>query len=157
MRYNDLARKNHKYQPGAERSDLLNSIKRYMTFVTPYTKKIILTVFIGILKFGIPLLLPLILKYVVDDIIGADGLSTEQKMTKLLWLMGGAFFVFVVLRPPIEYYRQYFAQWTSNKILYDIRDYLFTHIQRLSLKYYSNSKVGEIISRVINDVEQTKA
>lgn len=135
----------------------LHSIKRYMGFVTPYTKKIILTVFIGILKFGIPLLLPLILKYVVDDIIGADGLSTADKMTKLLWLMGSAFFVFLVIRPPIEYYRQYFAQWTSNKILYDIRNYLFTHIQRLSLKYYSNAKVGEVISRVINDVEQTKA
>lgn len=123
----------------------------------PYTKRILLTVFIGILKFGIPLLLPLILKYVVDNIIGADGLSTEQKLTKLLWLMGGAFFVFIVMRPPIEYYRQYFAQWTSNKILYDIRKYLFTHIQRLSLRYYSNAKIGEVISRVINDVEQTKA
>jgi subfamily B ATP-binding cassette protein MsbA len=33
---------------------------------------------------------------------------------------------------------------------------LFDHIQRLSLKFYANRKVGEIISRVINDVEQTK-
>src|SRR5690625_7535389 len=35
-------------------------------------------------------------------------------------------------------------------------DKLFEHIQRLSLKYYSNTKTGEIISRVIHDVEQTK-
>src|SRR5699024_9263880 len=34
---------------------------------------------------------------------------------------------------------------------------LFDHIQRLSLKYYSNTKTGEIISRVIHDVEQTKS
>ncbi|HET7656862.1 MAG TPA: ABC transporter ATP-binding protein [Bacillales bacterium] len=134
----------------------MDSIKRYMGFVKPYTKQIIWTIFIGILKFGIPLLMPLILKYVVDDIIYANGLSTDEKVTKLFWVMGGAFFVFMVLRPPIEYYRQYFAQWTGNKILYDIRKYLFDHIQRLSLKYYSNTKVGEIISRVINDVEQTK-
>ncbi|HEX6922226.1 MAG TPA: ABC transporter ATP-binding protein [Bacillales bacterium] len=134
----------------------MGSIKRYMAFVKPYTKQIVVTIFIGILKFGIPLLLPLILKYVVDDVINADNLTTDEKLSKLFWVMGGAFFVFLVLRPPIEYYRQYFAQWTGNKILYDIRDYLFTHIQRLSLKYYANTKVGEVISRVVNDVEQTK-
>ncbi|WP_261134518.1 ABC transporter ATP-binding protein [Bacillus sp. Marseille-Q3570] len=127
-----------------------------MKFVRPYTKQIIVTVFIGIFKFGIPLLIPLILKYVVDDVINAD-ISFEEKLSRLSWVLGGAFFVFIVLRPPIEYYRQYYAQWTASKILYDIRDSLFSHIQRLSLKFYSNTKVGEIISRVIHDVEQTKA
>ncbi len=71
--------------------------------------------------------------------------------------MGITFFVFVILRPPIEYYRQYFAQWTGSKILYDIRKQLFAHIQKLSLRFYSNNKAGEVISRVIHDVEQTKA
>ena len=33
---------------------------------------------------------------------------------------------------------------------------LFSHIQKLSFKYYSNTRAGEIISRVITDVEQTK-
>src|SRR5699024_10950757 len=56
----------------------------------------------------------------------------------------------------VEYYRQYFAQLTASKILYDIRDKLFDHIQRLSLKYYANTKTGEIISRVSHDLEQTK-
>ena len=44
----------------------------------------------------------------------------------------------------------------SNKILYDIRKKLYIHLQKLSLKYYSNTRAGEVISRVINDVEQTK-
>lgn len=127
-----------------------------MKFVFPYKWKILLTVLIGIVKFGIPLLMPLILKYVIDDIIGAEALSTSEKLTELFWLMGIAAGLFLVLRPPIEYYRQYLAQWTGNKILYDIREKLFDHIQRLSLKFYSRTKTGEIISRVINDVEQTK-
>ncbi|MBM7645152.1 subfamily B ATP-binding cassette protein MsbA [Scopulibacillus daqui] len=127
-----------------------------MKFVKPYTKQIIVTVIVGLVKFGIPLLLPLIFKYVIDDILNTTSLSDAEKLKKLLYLLGGAFFIFVVVRPPIEYYRQYFAQWTGNKVLYDIRDTLFAHIQKLSLRYYSNSKIGEIISRVINDVEQTK-
>lgn len=134
----------------------MKSIKQYLVFVRPYWGKIIATVIIGILKFAIPLLIPLITKFVIDDIIGADGLTSTEKTTKLLTIMGIAFVIFLVLRPPIEYYRQYLAQWVSSKILYDIRDKLFDHIQRLSLRYYANTKTGEIISRVIHDVEQTK-
>ncbi|WP_328703174.1 ABC transporter ATP-binding protein [Alkalihalobacterium elongatum] len=134
----------------------MTSIRRYLKFVKPYWKIVLVAVCIGIFKFGIPLLTPLIVKYVIDDIVLAETLLQEEKITKLLWLMGIMFFIFVVVRPPIEYFRQYYAQWIGSKVLYDIRKKLFSHIQKLSLKYYSNRKVGEIISRVIHDVEQTK-
>ncbi|NAP00307.1 ATP-binding cassette domain-containing protein [Halomonas sp. MG34] len=127
-----------------------------MQFVKPYTWKIIWTVLVGIVKFGIPLLMPLILKYVIDNIINAEAMSAAEKTSQLLWLMGISFVIFLVLRPPIEYIRQYLAQWVGNKILYDIRDRLFDHIQKLSLSFYAKTKTGEIISRVIHDVEQTK-
>lgn len=134
---------------------VMDSIKRYLTFVKPYKWQIFWTILIGLVKFGIPLLTPLILKYVVDDIIQTS-LPLAEKLNKLYWLMGGAALIFIVLRPPIEYWRQYYAQWVGSKILYDIRDKMFDHIQRLSLRFYSNNKSGEIISRVIHDVEQTK-
>ncbi|RSL31615.1 ABC transporter ATP-binding protein [Salibacterium salarium] len=134
----------------------MGSIRRYLQFVKPYNKIIFITVIIGVLKFGIPLLTPLILAHVIDEIILADGVATEEKVSSLLWILGGAILLFLIIRPPVEYYRQYFAQWTGSKVLYDIRDQLFAHIQKLSLRFYSNRKAGEIISRVINDVEQTK-
>lgn len=134
----------------------MGSIKQYLKFVQPYKWKILWTVLIGIVKFAIPLLLPLILKYVIDNIINADQLSDAAKISQLFWLMGISFALFLILRPPVEYFRQYLAQWVANKILYDIRDRLFDHIQKLSLKFYSKTKTGEIISRVIHDVEQTK-
>nr|MCR6609729.1 ABC transporter ATP-binding protein/permease [Bacillus infantis] len=127
-----------------------------MKFVKPYRLQIIGTLLIGIIKFAIPLLIPLLIKYVIDDIVGNDLLSQSGKTERLLWIMGVMIVIFVLARPPIEYYRQYFAQWTASKILYDIRDSLFHHIQKLSFKFYSNNRAGEIISRVINDVEQTK-
>lgn len=134
----------------------MGSIRRYLKFVKPYRLQIIGTIIIGILKFAIPLMIPLLIKFVLDDVIANDDLSKSEKSDRLLWVMGIMIVVFVVLRPPIEYYRQYFAQWTASKILYDIRDRLFTHMQRLSFKYYSNTRAGEVISRMINDVEQTK-
>jgi len=127
-----------------------------MKFVKPYTWQIILTVAIGIVKFAIPLFIPLLIKIVIDDIINVDTLTNDEKVRQLFYWLGGTALVFFIVRPPIEYYRQYYAQLVSNKILYDIRQDLYGHLQRLSLKFYSNTRVGEVISRVINDVEQTK-
>lgn len=101
-------------------------------------------------------MIPLLIKYVIDDVVGSTELTKAEKTDQLLFVMIIMLVVFVIIRPPIEYYRQYYAQWTASKILYDIRDQLYTHIQKLSFKYYSNTRSGEIISRVINDVEQTK-
>ncbi|QHJ71961.1 ABC transporter ATP-binding protein [Planococcus halotolerans] len=134
----------------------MSSMKRYMYFVKPYYWQIALTILIGIFKFAIPLFIPLLIKIVIDDIIGAEALSSQEKLEQLYLWLGGTAIVFFLLRPPIEYFRQYYAQYVSNKILYDIRGYLYGHLQRLSLRYYANTRAGEIISRVINDVEQTK-
>lgn len=134
----------------------MGSVKRYMRFVKPYTWEILLTVLIGIVKFAIPLFIPLLIKIVLDDIIGAEDLTDTEKTKELFYWLGGTIIVFFVIRPPIEYYRQYFAQHVSNKVLFDIRKEIYAHLQRLSLKYYANTRAGEVISRVINDVEQTK-
>jgi subfamily B ATP-binding cassette protein MsbA len=127
-----------------------------MKFVKPYTWQIVFTVVIGIVKFAIPLFIPLLIKIVIDDIISVDTLTDAEKTTQLFYWLGGTALIFFIVRPPIEYYRQYYAQLVSNKILYDIRQELYGHLQRLSLRFYSNTRVGEVISRVINDVEQTK-
>lgn len=134
----------------------LDSIKRYMRFVKPYKLLLFLTIVIGILKFAIPLFLPWLLQIIIDDILLNDGMSTEEKTSQLFTWIGIALVLFFVIRPPIEYYRQYFAQNLSNNILFDIRKELYGHLQKLSLKYYANTRAGEVISRVINDVEQTK-
>lgn len=132
------------------------SIKRYLQFVKPYNWQIVLTVLIGVVKFAIPLFLPLLIKIVIDDIIGSQTMSDPEKTKQLFYWLGGTIIVFFLLRPPVEYYRQYYAQLVSNKILFDIRKSLYDHLQKLGLKFYSNTRAGEVISRVINDVEQTK-
>ena len=134
----------------------MGSMKRYMRFVKPYTWEVILTVLIGIIKFAIPLFIPLLIKIVLDDIIDPEDLTNAEKTKQLFYWLGGTIFVFFIIRPPIEYYRQYFAQHVSNKVLFDIRKEIYAHLQRLSLKYYANTRAGEVISRIINDVEQTK-
>ena len=127
-----------------------------MRFVKPYKWEITLTIIIGILKFAIPLFIPILIKIVIDNIIGNPILTSAEKLEQLIYWLGGTVVLFFIIRPPIEYYRQYFAQHVANKVLFDIRQEIFGHLQRLGLKYYANTRAGEVISRVINDVEQTK-
>ncbi|HHO5931408.1 TPA: SAV1866 family putative multidrug efflux ABC transporter [Staphylococcus aureus] len=131
-------------------------IKRYLQFVKPYKYRIFATIIVGIIKFGIPMLIPLLIKYTIDGVINNHALTTDEKVHHLTIAIGIALFIFVIVRPPIEFIRQYLAQWTSNKILYDIRKKLYNHLQALSARFYANNQVGQVISRVINDVEQTK-
>ncbi|HDP3127738.1 TPA: SAV1866 family putative multidrug efflux ABC transporter [Staphylococcus aureus] len=131
-------------------------IKRYLQFVKPYKYRIFATIIVGIIKFGIPMLIPLLNKYAIDGVINNHALTTDEKVHHLTIAIGIALFIFVIVRPPIEFIRQYLAQWTSNKILYDIRKKLYNHLQALSARFYANNQVGQVISRVINDVEQTK-
>ena len=131
-------------------------IRRYLNFVKPYKYRIFATIVIGIIKFGIPMLIPLLIKYAIDGVINNHSLTAHQKVMHLSVAIGIALFIFLIMRPPIEYLRQYLAQWTSNKILYDIRKQLYNHLQALSARFYANNQVGQVISRVINDVEQTK-
>ena len=134
----------------------MDSIKRYMRFVKPYKLLLFLTIVIGIIKFAIPLFLPWLLQIILDDVLLNSTLTTDEKAKQLFTWIGVALVLFFIIRPPIEYYRQYFAQNLSNNILFDIRKELYGHLQKLSLKYYANTRAGEVISRMINDVEQTK-
>jgi ABC-type multidrug transport system fused ATPase/permease subunit len=134
----------------------MSSFKNYIKFIKPYKGLVIITILIGMLKFGIPLTFPLIMKYVVDDLL-LSTLSAADKVQKLIYVMAGSFALFIIVRAPVEYFRQYYAQLTTSRILYDLRNHLYGHIQKLSLRYYQNHKTGEIISRMINDAEQTKS
>jgi ABC-type multidrug transport system fused ATPase/permease subunit len=51
------------------------------------------------------------------------------------------------------YGQTYFTGWTGERMLADLRNHLFRHLQRLSLGFYERNRAGVIISRLTNDVE----
>lgn len=134
----------------------MKDLKWYLGFIKPYRLRIVAALSIGVIKFSIPLLLPLLIQYTVDHLLLEESISAEEKISQLFWLLGGAAVVFIVLRGPVELARQYLAQWITSSVLFDIRNRMYDHLQRLSLRFYHNRKTGDTISRFINDVEQTK-
>jgi ABC-type multidrug transport system fused ATPase/permease subunit len=70
----------------------------------------------------------------------------------LVWLVA-AFVASGALGIAFSYAQTYFTGWTGERMLADLRNHLFRHLQRLSLGFYERNRAGVIISRLSNDVE----
>src|SRR5436189_643614 len=89
---------------------------------------------------------PFLAKYAVDDGIRKHDLG-------LLWWIVGAFVLAGLLNWAMSYARTYLTGWVGERILADLRNELFAHLQRLSLGFYERNRAGVLISRLTNDVE----
>jgi ABC-type multidrug transport system fused ATPase/permease subunit len=89
---------------------------------------------------------PYLAKLAIDDGIVHKDLS---KLTVVV----AAFLTAGILNWATGYAQTYFTGWTGERILADLRNALFRHLQRLSLGFYERNRAGVIISRLTNDVE----
>ena len=89
---------------------------------------------------------PYLAKLAIDD-----GIS-EGDLTALGWIVG-AFVVAGLVYLGASAAQTYFTGWTGERVLADLRNGLFRHLQRLSLGYYERNRAGVIISRLTNDVD----
>jgi ABC-type multidrug transport system fused ATPase/permease subunit len=76
----------------------------------------------------------------------------QEQLTTLTWVVA-AFLAAGVANLFAGAAQTYFTGWTGERILADLRNLLFRHLQRLSLGFYERNRAGVIISRLTNDVE----
>jgi ATP-binding cassette subfamily B protein len=89
---------------------------------------------------------PFLSKYAVDDGI------RRHDLAKLWWIVG-AFLLAGLLNWGMSYVQTYLTGWVGERILADLRNDLFNHLQDLSLGFYERNRAGVLISRLTNDVE----
>jgi ABC-type multidrug transport system fused ATPase/permease subunit len=112
----------------------------------PYKTRTILSILSLFAATATALAPPFLAKYAVDDAIG------ENDLGKLWWIVG-AFLLAGLANWGMSYVQTYLTGWVGERILADLRNKLFGHLQRLSLGYFERNRAGVIISRLTNDVE----
>src|SRR5437660_8154829 len=112
----------------------------------PYKVRTTLSVFSLLAATATALAPPFLSKYAVDDGI------RRHDLQKLWWIVG-AFLLAGLANWGMSYVQTYLTGWVGERILADLRNKLFGHLQRLSLGYYERNRAGVIISRLTNDVE----
>lgn len=126
----------------------------------PYAKreaKLYVMGFAGsVFRFLIPLSVPLILKYIFDDLLQNELLSRAEKIDQLLWIAAVMLAVFLFVRTPMEYVRQYCIHTANNRIIKELRKDAFKKVHSLDAKYFVDNKSGEIGTRFFDDIEKVR-
>lgn len=122
-----------------------NFVRLVNIFVKPYWARILLATGLMFLLTASTIPLPLIIKYLVDDV-----LPSHRK--ELLLAVFGMVFGAALLGRLVYLALRYVIIYTGEKVIFQIRSQFYRHLQRLSLSYFDHKQTGEIMSRVINDV-----
>lgn len=120
-------------------------LKRMFSYLVPYWKQLIVSVLAIIISsvFGV---FPTILTGRIID----EGLL-QQDMPVLLRLIGLSFGVLVVSNL-ISVVESYVNVWMAENITYDMRNKMYSHLQRMLHRFFTTSKQGDIITRMTSDI-----
>ena len=123
----------------------LRLLKRMFSYLVPYWKQLIVSVLAIIISsvFGV---FPTILTGRIID----EGLL-EQNLPVLIRLIGLSFGV-LILANLISVLESYTNVWMAENITFDMRNKMYSHLQRMSHRFFTTSKQGVIITRMTSDI-----
>ncbi|HZJ83150.1 MAG TPA: ABC transporter ATP-binding protein, partial [Clostridia bacterium] len=128
-------------------------IKRMIGFAKPYWHffAIALVLILGVTAAS--LIRPVLIKVGIDKYINgsAKGIITSHEASKGIRSLGIVFFVLIIAEFIFSYLQFYILQFTGKKIILNIRDKIFRHVQHLTLSYFDRQAAGRIVTRVTND------
>ncbi len=127
--------------------DINPKVYRMMwSFVRPYVGRLAL----GVLLMAATALTGLVGPYLVQQAI--DTFIVEGNVTGLNWV-AGAFLITAFLNWWSSYGQTYIVSWVGQTIIYDLRERMFAHLQRLSFRFFDSMATGRIMSRLMSDVD----
>ncbi|MGL5260208.1 MAG: ABC transporter ATP-binding protein [Lachnospiraceae bacterium] len=123
-------------------------IKRFLPYFTKHKKTLLCDLFCAALTTCCELVLPLIMRYITNE--GIRDLASLS-VTTILWL-GVLYFILRVIDSFANYYMANTGHVMGTYIETDMRRDAYAHLQKLSNTYYNNTKVGQIMGRITNDL-----
>jgi len=115
-----------------------------------YSLSLVVTAISMLALVGIQLLIPWIVKLLVANVTGPTA-SVENMgyITRLTVIVLIAY----VGRAGLQFVRSYVAHVAGWGVVADVRKYIYNHMQRLSLRFYEDKQVGQLMSNVVNDTD----
>ncbi len=119
--------------------------RRLATYIKPYWASFALSLFFMLVSAGAGMLGPYFVKMALDEGIGAGSVTVLRQAVLLYFVTAAVQWLSIYLRVNL-------MARVGTAIIYDLRNQLFTHLQNLSLGFFSRYGSGRIISRIVNDV-----
>jgi len=121
---------------------------RLMGYFKPFVPLLLISVVLAFLVNAAILAKPYIIKLVIDDYIVESNYDMHS-----IWLLGLFYFLMVFLGSGLGYLQTNILTYVGQKIMFNIRNQIFEHIQKMSMSFFDKNSTGRILTRVTNDVE----
>lgn len=123
-------------------------IKRFLPYFKPYRKTLYMDLFCAALTTVCEIVLPLIIRMITNTALQNVALLTARMILGLAFV----YFVLRVIDAVANFYMADMGHVMGAKIETDMRRDAYTHLQQLSNTYFNNTKVGQIMGRITNDL-----
>lgn len=124
------------------------TLKKLASYYRPYLPLFLADMFFAILGAAVTLVIPLIVRYITNEVLALD---SEEALNKIMSL-GILMLALVAVEFICNYFITNFGHVMGAKIEYDMRAEIFAHYQRLSFSFFNNQKVGQLLSRITSDL-----
>lgn len=121
-------------------------VKRVLSYARPYRVLITIGLVLILVQTGVGLLTPLIFRDLIDNVLsaGGDGSRLDHLAFALILIPVLSSILGIVIRRA--------NSRVGEGVIYDLRVSLFSHLQKMSLRFFTNTRSGELMSRLNNDV-----
>lgn len=123
-------------------------IKRFLPYFRPYYKTLFTDLFCAALTTICEIILPLIIRQITNTALQDVALLT----TRMIAGLGFLYFILRIIDCLANYYMADVGHVMGAKIETDMRRDAYAHLQQLSNTYFNNTKVGQIMGRITNDL-----
>ena len=130
------------------RSNPLPMVK-LLFYLRPYRWWLLLILLLLVLIALLTTLPPWLIQYAVDVVLPAG--NTQW----LLWL-GAGILLLSLTEGLLSFFQQVLSEWISQKVIQEIRNSLFHHLNQLSFSFFDKTRVGDLIARVVSDTDTLK-
>ena len=120
----------------------------FLSYYKPFRGIFAADMFFAFLGALTTLVIPLIVRYITGTVVY---LPKEEILSKIL-LLGGVMVILVAIQCFSNYFIGNYGHVMGAKIEYNMRKEIFEHYQKLSFSFYDNQKVGQLMSRITNDL-----
>ncbi|MCR5630201.1 ABC transporter ATP-binding protein [Eubacterium sp.] len=124
------------------------NLKKMASFYKPYMRTFLLDMFFAFVASGIALVIPLTVRSITSALSKGD----KNMNTEKIYMIGAILVVLVFIQLFANYYISNCGHVMGAKIEYDMRAEIFNHYQKLSFSFYDDQKIGQLMSRITNDL-----
>lgn len=122
--------------------------RRFLGYYKPYLGIFSADMFFAFLEAGVALAIPLIIRYITSTVVYWDHAEAFAEIIKLACVLVGL----VIVEAGSTYFVTSIGHIMGCRMETDLRTEIFGHYQKLSFNFFDNEKVGQLMSRVTNDL-----